>query len=369
MVLRSSLFKGNVRLEAAAHSAPWLRYGETGYPIALFQTGLLQLGYKLPISTRKKKGHADGILGDETFAAIKKFQSDHKLKPDGFAGNKTMRALDALLPAAKPVLPKPLPPAPKPTPKPKPAPGPTPPTPTPAPPGPAPTPPMPTSTKFKIGTDDPPIKPDKGAGVWDSESTSLKSRFIKHMIVEDFRFQAAAWVAIGDDATKHLLHYFGNSGDPYTIDLEGMLADVARARKVFHAEIRDMADYVELLPPGTWQITSQHVTQNTDTYNYKGESKNWFFAIGGYSVWGKGRATVDAAGNFALDYEYHFFDRYNWDGGKKVEIAGITITDEWMGQFHREGVAQEFNCIGTVKRSLRWSRAAPLDANAVPPPP
>ena len=81
MELKSSLFKGNARLEAAASSAPWLKYGETGHPIMLFQAGLIQVGFKLPIST-KKTGHPDGILGDETFAAIKQFQSKHKLKPD-----------------------------------------------------------------------------------------------------------------------------------------------------------------------------------------------------------------------------------------------------------------------------------------------
>src|SRR4030095_2633946 len=123
---------------------------------------------------------------------------------------------------------------------------------------------------------------DKGAGVWDSESTSLKSLAIKHMVVSDPRFLAACWVAIGDDATKHLVHYFQNTGRTYTVDVEGMLEDVARARQVFHGEIRDIADYVERLPPGTWQVTSQHVTSNTDTYNYKGENANWFFAIGGY---------------------------------------------------------------------------------------
>jgi hypothetical protein len=354
------LFKGNVRLEAAASSAPWLKYGETGHPIMLFQAGLIQVGFKLPIST-KKTGHPDGILGDETFAAIKQFQSKHKLKPDGFAGRHTMHALDALLPAAKIIVPKPKPPAPTPTPKPTP---PKPPTPGP---GPAPTPPMPTSTKFKIGTDDPPIKPDKGAGAWDSEDTSVQSYAIKYLVVSDPRFLGACYVAIGADATKHLFHYFQDTGSPYTIDLEGMLEATALARKVFHGEIRDMADYVELLPPGTWNITSKHITQNNDTYNYQPQTRNWFFAIGGYTVWGKGRATVDAAGNFALDYEYKFYDRYNWDGGKHVTIAGVTITDEWMARFHREGVAREFDCFGSVKRSLRWSRTAPLDANAVPP--
>jgi peptidoglycan hydrolase-like protein with peptidoglycan-binding domain len=359
MALRSSLFKGNTRLEAAASSAPPLRWGETGYGVMAFQSGLLQLGYALPISTRKLKGAPDGVYGDETFAAVKRFQKDRKLKEDGIAGRQTVTTMDGLLPPAK--LPAPKPPAP-PLPGPVPKPGPKPPPPPPT--GPR---RLPESDKFKIGIDDPPLKPDKGAGVWNSEPTSPQSYFVAYLVMNDVSFLAACWVAIGDDATKHLVHYFRNTGADYTIDLEGMLADVKRARTVFHQEIADMVAYVEQLPPDYWAITSKHVTQNRDTYNYQGENRNWFFAIGGYSVWGKGAARVGANGTFELDYEYKFFDRYNWDGGKSVTIAGVTITDEWMGRFHREGVAREFNCYGSVKRTLRWTRTAPLDVAAIVP--
>lgn len=357
MKLTSLLFKNNARLEAAADNAPPLRYGETGHPIMLFQAGLLQLGYKMPITTRKQKGVPDGIYGDETFATVKKFQSDRTLTIDGIAGKETIRRLDSLLPKGKPMPPKPPLPGPKP-PVPKKPPAPSPPGPTPK---------IPESDQFKIGTDDPPIKPDPGAGVWDSEPTSPQSIAIKVGVLTTPAFLAACAVAIGDDATKHLYHYFLNTGSAYTIDLEDMIESTPRATKVFKGEIRAMADYVEQLPPGAYSITSKHITQSRETYNYQGETRNWFFAIGGYSVWGKGRATVDAAGNYQLEYEYRFFDRYNWDGGKSVTIQGITITDEWMGQFHREGVAHEFNCVGSVRRSLRWSRATPLDLNAIKP--
>jgi hypothetical protein len=57
-----------------------------------------------------------------------------------------------------------------------------------------------------------------------------------------------------------------------------------------------------------------------------------------------------------VDFEYKFFDRYNWDTGKKVELAGITITDVFMGEFHRQGLAKEFNCYGSFKRKLAWKQ-------------
>ncbi|MCP5119955.1 MAG: hypothetical protein GY953_54855, partial [bacterium] len=117
----------------------------------------------------------------------------------------------------------------------------------------------------------------------------------------------------------------------------------------------------ETLSVGTHQITSKMAE---GAYNRKSETTNWFFAIGGYSTWGKGEARVtDAAGRkYELDFEYKFFDRYNWDGGKQVTIGPVTITDQFMGEFHRQGLAREYDCVGSIQRSFRWSHG-----QAIPP--
>jgi hypothetical protein len=80
-------------------------------------------------------------------------------------------------------------------------------------------------------------------------------------------------------------------------------------------------------------------------------------------VWGGGTAVVTEVGGqrqFELAFQYNFFDRYNWDKGKSVEIAGITITDKFMGEFHRQGLAQEFNCIGSFERRFTWKAGASI---------
>ncbi|MBE7451440.1 MAG: hypothetical protein HS111_21840 [Kofleriaceae bacterium] len=41
------------------------------------------------------------------------------------------------------------------------------------------------------------------------------------------------------------------------------------------------------------------------------------------------------------------FDRYNWDQGKSVTIAGITVRDEQLGRLHRVGLAREFDVEGS----------------------
>jgi hypothetical protein len=169
-----------------------------------------------------------------------------------------------------------------------------------------------------------------------------------------------AYAVIGDDATKHMYHYLDNSGAPYTIDLEDMLASVPSAMDRFEAEAAQAQAFVELLDVGVHDITSRMMQGG---YNLKRENWNWYFAIGGYSSWGKGRATVTRetfGREFVLNFEYCFYDRYNWDKGKAVTIFDITVTDEFMGEFHRQGLAREFDCVGSVRRRLSWKKGQPL---------
>jgi hypothetical protein len=321
MILKSAAFRGNLRLEKAAVNSPPLSEGETSNGVALLQASLITLKYKLPISTTGKHGAPDGIFGQETKSAVMAFQKDQKLKVDGIAGQKTIACLDALLPLAPPpTLPKP----------PK---------------------LVPISTDFKIGTDDPKITPDRGAGPWNSKPWEVLTAAKYLGILEVL---GPAYVLIGDDAVKHMSHYLNNSGMSLTIDLEGMVAEVPSAKARFETEVNGIKIYVEQLPPGIYDVTSIHAVNG---YNGQGESKNWFFAVGGYSVWTKGKATIAGAGpghDCRLELEYKFYDRYNWDGGKSVTIAGIVISDEAMGEFHREGMAREYDEVGSFRRSLQW---------------
>jgi len=205
---------------------------------------------------------------------------------------------------------------------------------------------------FVSGSADPTITPDPGAGAFDSESRSLDTTAFQ---LAFFRFQFEAVVVIGDDAVKHMRHYLGETGADYTIDLEDMLSDVPSAKVLYDRELALAKRYVEGLPVGTHAFTSSRAVNG---YNRQGESSNWYFAIGGYSVWSKGTATVGTGSgggrSYQMTWEYKFFDRYNWDGGKKVTLFGFTITDEFMGRMHREGIAKEFNCYGSVTRSETW---------------
>jgi len=164
-----------------------------------------------------------------------------------------------------------------------------------------------------------------------------------------------AYVLVGDDAAKHMAHYFSNSGKQYIFDLQGMIDEVPRAKGLYEQEVDQAKVFVETLPPGTYDIIASKLTSG---YNNKIDSKNWFFAVGGYSIWGKAKVVVekDSAGNKAynMDFILHCVDRYNWDKGKSVKLFDIEITDKFMGIFHKQGIAQEFNLRGKINNKINW---------------
>src|SRR5262249_43418052 len=158
---------------------PPLARGERGHAVALLQAALIQLGYPMPMSTTAGGG-TDGIYGDETADTVRSFQSDATITIDGIAGHQTLSHLDGMLPAAAP--PKAAPPPPPPPSVPT---------------------PYPSSHDFKIGSDDPPMHADKGAGKWNSKP---KSALTYAAMVGIFHALPFARVALGKDAVKHMEH-------------------------------------------------------------------------------------------------------------------------------------------------------------------
>jgi Putative peptidoglycan binding domain len=321
VLLKFKPFAASADMKRAAMNKPPLTYGAHGPAVALLQGALIDMGLKMPKSTRA--GVPDGIFGHETQQAVKAFQSKKGLPADGIAGGTTVSALDATM-AAK------VPPS-------------------------IATPPSPPAAAvprfYRIGSSDPSVPTDPGAGPWRSKPVTAVTVALKVTIL--MRLNEVS-LLVGKDAAKHMAHYLENSGADYVIDLESMVRDVPSAKLALADEIQQAQAFVEGLAPGRYEITS---TEAEEGYNDPNENRNWYYATGGYWSWGKGVATVvDRSGRceYVLDYEYKVFDRYNWDGGKAVELFHITITDEFMGEFHRQGLAREYSCHGSLKRTLTW---------------
>jgi peptidoglycan hydrolase-like protein with peptidoglycan-binding domain len=78
----------------ATRQAPVAR-GAHGPAVVTLQDLLVDLGFRLPISLAL--GRPDGIFGRETEAAVKQFQRQQALPPDGMVGPLTLGALDVLI--------------------------------------------------------------------------------------------------------------------------------------------------------------------------------------------------------------------------------------------------------------------------------
>lgn len=90
-------FSWSEQLQRAAENAPALKNGASGDGVWELQDALYDLGYALRRSF--KGGRADGMFGPETADAVRAFQRDEGLEPDGVAGRQTLGRLDAMIAA------------------------------------------------------------------------------------------------------------------------------------------------------------------------------------------------------------------------------------------------------------------------------
>jgi Papain-like cysteine protease AvrRpt2/Putative peptidoglycan binding domain len=97
MALSSPRFTPIQQCRDAANNSPPMNAGTKGPGVAAFQQGLVDLGFLMPLST-KRFGVPDGIFGSETTSRVQAFQKQHSLRADGAVGKNTMAKLDALLP-------------------------------------------------------------------------------------------------------------------------------------------------------------------------------------------------------------------------------------------------------------------------------
>lgn len=200
---------------------------------------------------------------------------------------------------------------------------------------------------------------DGGAGgEWGEDGAGIGDRAKKELAE---RAADAAELRGWENAARNLRHYLDNSGDPLDVDPRRLLRDIeifrartarARLQLIQDLQARARAAYdgeqVVLYEDGRgkWREGAP------SSPDYLGD--DWFYAMGGFSFVYTGRAIVrppaDGSGEptVEIDYRLHIFDRYNWDKGKSVNIAGITIDDDFLGDLHRVGLAREYEIHGST---------------------
>lgn len=79
MALAYPPFTASKDIRNASMNKPPLKTGSSGGGVYILQASLIDLGYKMPIST-KKTGFPDGKYGNETVAAVIQYQKDAMAK-------------------------------------------------------------------------------------------------------------------------------------------------------------------------------------------------------------------------------------------------------------------------------------------------
>lgn len=214
---------------------------------------------------------------------------------------------------------------------------------------------VPKPPSMRAGIPEPPPRPrtDPGAGKWSSQP--WYSRFDDYAYAEVAGAVVMAADALGyTNAAAHLNHYLNNSGNPYTINVDKLMHDIpsvnAAANALAEKEIRKVV--AATVASSSYGNTVAFQSKWGSGSISQSESADWYFAMAAYRVSVTGTVTTrepaeGAAPSVVAEYKVHFFDRYNWDTGKHVEIAGITISDKNMGELHTAGRAREFDLQGT----------------------
>ena len=151
------------------------------------------------------------------------------------------------------------------------------------------------------------------------------------------------------DASRNLLHFLNNSGEPLDMNTNGMINDLPTLREKVNYDLDTYTDKAvqDAKTSGyTGPVTYPFVTKWQPEEVEKNEDLNWHYAVGGYHHATAGTITVYPDGSYTYRYQVHTADRYNWDGGKTFKIGPAEVSDTELQELHRAGISQEYNLVG-----------------------
>lgn len=350
MALNDPVLRASIQIVNASKNAPPLRKWATGAGVRVLQASLLDLGYRMPRTTRDA-GRPDGVYGSETVSVVTQFQVDNHLEHDGVAGRQTIAKIDALLTAkgsaASKTVPRPYVPYTKPP-------------------------------EYRIGHDDPFVPLDQERRHGRPGGPSERGLVIWAAMVE--LVDKGQLSIVLPDGVKAMRHYLRNLGTPLELPLDKMVIENPTVKQAYLDEVEQACNFVEQQPLGNYNITSI-----STMILYANDTTNWATAAGGVRGWGKGKARVkedDQGRHYELYFEFKFKDRYNFDkdeekgfpvpiklpvnmGKEKKFIPGsagdvyvhgdeLVINDSLLARLHDEGLAKNFVTHGSFIRYLSW---------------
>lgn len=192
---------------------------------------------------------------------------------------------------------------------------------------------------------------NEGSGKHGQRSAGLGDYFMHELATSAADIMAPMW----PDAAKNLSHYLDNTGTPADIDVDRMLEDLPEFKA--DSELAIDSTKAQAIQAAKDSGTTEPViypftTEWKGHYAEEADDPNWFFATGGFHYATAGTVTVyppdetSSEWRSEVDYKVHVADRYNWDGSKSTQIGPITVDDKQLQEFHKAGIAKEFDLVG-----------------------
>jgi hypothetical protein len=195
------------------------------------------------------------------------------------------------------------------------------------------------------------LPPGPGAGVWNSEAASFENKVLKSS-AQAYLKTGNAREAHGADAVATFAHYFSNTGDDFSLDVESMRNDLPSVQELWSELAEGVLQQIAGISLSNFTFTSDAAALG---HIAKEESENWYLAIAGYSYWVSGDVSTEA-GQRRVEMTLHIWDRYDWDPGVVVPIntplGVINIDQDRVGAFHRQGLAREYDSVGSLVEVL-----------------
>lgn len=203
----------------------------------------------------------------------------------------------------------------------------------------------------------PPWSPaDVGSGPYDVEKPTLADR-AKELLIETM---ANAVAPRWPNASRNLLHFLANTGEPLQQDVDRMLADVPRlaSRVSQQQQALGQSAVKQARKSGSTMPVTYPVNTGWGGFDFDQATEgDWFLALGSMTYDQTGQVTVyppsspDEPWRYEVDTRINVYDQYNWDGTKATVILGHRVDDSELQRLHRVGLAREYRNQGRSTRT------------------
>ncbi len=201
--------------------------------------------------------------------------------------------------------------------------------------------------EFVNGSEIPTINRGKGSGVW-GENPRRFSEFAKKIAIQaELPFVSIAL----PDATRHLQHYLGNTGEDYQVDLKRIVETTDAGRELYLSQRNGAIKYaIENAKDGVpLDFSSKRLEQRV----FAEGTENWFYASGNFSGYSQSKV-IRNGDNFSMKFELNYIDPYDWDRIKTPLFNAKDILDKDMAEFHKQGIAKDFLLTGKLPLIITW---------------